>query len=124
MRLFLKILALTVLPLMLAGTAQAQLRLLMFDSIGCPYCERWKEEVGVIYPKTPEGRQAPLTIIDIDDPLPEGVTVKSDPVYTPTFVLLRNNAEFSRIEGYMGEDFFWGLLEMMLEKVQAQKSAS
>jgi len=124
MRLFLKILALMALPLMLAGAAQAELRLLMFDSIGCPYCERWKEEVGVIYPKTPEGRQVPLTIIDIDDPLPEGVTVKSDPVYTPTFVVLRDNAEFGRIEGYLGEDFFWGMLEMILEKAQTAKSGS
>lgn len=34
--------------------------------------------------------------------------------FTPTFVLLVNGTERNRIEGYPGEDFFWGLLGQML----------
>jgi hypothetical protein len=34
--------------------------------------------------------------------------------FTPTFVLMVDGIEVSRIEGYPGEDFFWGLLERML----------
>ena len=36
------------------------------------------------------------------------------PVFTPTFVLVREGRELARIEGYPGEDFFWGLLAAML----------
>jgi hypothetical protein len=34
--------------------------------------------------------------------------------FTPTFVLMVDGVEASRIEGYPGEDFFWGLLGQML----------
>ena len=36
-------------------------------------------------------------------------------LYTPTFILVEGGQEIGRIEGYPGEDFFWGLLKMMLE---------
>ena len=34
--------------------------------------------------------------------------------FTPTFVLVDDGREIGRIEGYPGEDFFWGLLERLL----------
>jgi hypothetical protein len=37
-------------------------------------------------------------------------------VFTPTFVLVEDGQELARIEGYPGEDFFWGLLARMLEE--------
>jgi hypothetical protein len=36
--------------------------------------------------------------------------------FTPTFVLLVDGVERNRIEGYPGEDFFWGLLGRMLDQ--------
>jgi hypothetical protein len=36
--------------------------------------------------------------------------------FTPTFVLVEDGRELARIEGYPGEDFFWGLLGMLLEE--------
>lgn len=98
-----------------AGGREGTAQLFMVESPGCHYCLQWKEEIGPIYPKTAEGKFAPLQMIDIDDPLPAGVTFKRKAVYTPTFVLVQNGQEIGRIEGYPGEDFFWGLLEMMLE---------
>jgi len=98
----------------LAFPAFAQTRLMMVEEDGCPWCERWTAEVGGIYPKTEEGDIAPLWRHDINDPVPEGVTFASPPQYTPTFILLVDGAEVSRIEGYPGEGFFWGLLDMML----------
>ena len=35
----------------------------------------------------------------------------------PTFVLVEDGRELGRIEGYPGEDFFWGLLGKLLEKL-------
>jgi len=96
------------------AAAAAELRLVMFEQAGCVYCERWKAEVGDAYPLTAEGRAAPLWPMDIRDPVPAGVTLARRPVYTPTFVLLQDGAEIGRIEGYPGEDFFWGLLGQML----------
>ena len=94
--------------------AVAETRLIMFDSIGCTYCMRWEREIGPIYTLTAEGKSAPLTRVNVHGNLPEGVTLARRAVYTPTFVLLDNGVEVNRIEGYPGEDFFWGLLEKML----------
>jgi len=102
--------------LIAAPVAAQDVRLLMADEPGCVWCARWTSELGDIYPKTPEGRAAPLIRRDIHDPLPEGVTLARNLQYTPTFVLLVDGKETGRIEGYPGEDFFWGLLGMMIEQ--------
>lgn len=98
-----------------ASQAAADVRLMMIEELGCPYCDLWKSQIGPIYPKTPEGRIAPLTMVMIHDPLEDGITLKSKPIYTPTFVLLNDGQEISRIEGYPGEDLFWWRVEMMLK---------
>jgi hypothetical protein len=89
--------------------------LIMVERKGCHYCIEWKDDLGPIYPNTAEGKYAPLRIIDINDGAPDGVTFARKVIYTPTFVLVENNTEIGRIEGYPGEDFFWGLLDMMLK---------
>ena len=94
----------------------AGMRLAMFETPGCEWCDLWDAEVGVVYARTPEGAAAPLVRLDKNDDLPAGVRVAADPVYTPTFVLLENGEEIGRIEGYPGEDFFWGLLQKMLRE--------
>jgi hypothetical protein len=114
-RLPLAVLALTVLW---PGPALAQLQLLMFEQPGCSYCAQWTRQIGPIYPKTTEGKSAPLQQIDIHSPLPAGISLRSSPVFTPTFVLLQDGAEVGRIEGYPGQDFFWGLLGQMIAKTQ------
>lgn len=94
-------------------------RLIMVEQPGCSYCERWKAEIGPIYPKTPEGVIAPLEHVQLRGDWPEGIVVGSRPVFTPTFLLLRDDIEVGRIEGYPGEDFFWGLLGMALKDAGA-----
>lgn len=88
--------------------------LLMVDQVGCHYCERWTDEIGPIYPKTAEAAIAPLRRVNIRQ-LPDDLLLKSRPAFTPTFILLDGNNEVARLEGYPGEDFFWGLLGKMLE---------
>ncbi len=107
-----------------AVSAMAETRLLMFEEDGCPWCELWREEVGVIYDKTDEGKQAPLVVLDLFDPVPEQYILKSDPVFSPTFILVEGGTELSRIEGYPGESFFWGLLEVMLKKANLEEHNS
>lgn len=95
----------------------AAAQLIMLEEDGCPWCEQWNKEVGVIYHKTPEGKQAPLRRIDIHDPLPDDLKFLVKGGYTPTFVLVENGRELGRIRGYPGEDFFWGLFGKMLKRL-------
>ena len=106
------IVTLTVL-LPLAATAEP--RLLMAEEHGCYWCAKWNEEIAHIYPKTVEGRTAPLQRYDIHSETPDVEFVRRVH-FTPTFILVENGKEVGRIEGYPGEDFFWGLLTMMFER--------
>lgn len=95
--------------------------LLMFEENGCQWCERWNAEIGPIYPKTAEGKQAPLRRVDIHGTYPREIALSSRPQFTPTFVLVEGGREIGRIEGYPGEDFFWGLLGRILSKLPDSK---
>ncbi len=87
--------------------------LLMFEQEGCQYCRMWDTVIAPIYPKTAEGEIAPLHRIHIREQ-GEVPYLESRIMFTPTFVLVEDGQEIGRIEGYPGEDFFWGLLGMML----------
>lgn len=99
-----------------AAAESSPLRLVMFEQPGCHWCARWHAEIGPAYPKTPEAERAPLTVLQFHEDVPEDITLIRPPRFTPTFVLLRNNAEVGRIEGYPGEDFFWALLGELLAR--------
>ncbi len=88
----------------------------MAEEDGCFWCERWHEEIAAIYPKTPEGKAVPVQSFDLHGDTPDGVTFASRVRFTPTFILVDDGVEVDRIEGYPGEDFFWGLLGMMFER--------
>ncbi|NOC84267.1 MULTISPECIES: hypothetical protein [Ruegeria] len=119
---FLLVLAVTLLVSPLA--LRAEMTLLMAEEDGCMWCARWDSEISGIYPKTQEGVAAPLQRVDIHESLPDGITLKRPLYYTPTFVLLDNGQEVGRIEGYPGEDFFWGLLGVMLRDAGVQVETS
>ena len=102
------------------SAALAEVRRVMVEEDGCMWCARWNEEISEIYPKTPEGQAAPLRRIDIHAPTPADLTFARPLFFTPTFVLMVDNVEASRIEGYPGEDFFWGLLAQMLEREKVE----
>ncbi len=107
-------LVLIALVLAMAPRTASAAELLMFEQPGCHWCERWDVEIAPIYPKTSEGQAAPLRRLDIHAPVPGDVILLRTAFYTPTFVLIRDGRELARLEGYPGEDFFWGLLEKML----------
>lgn len=109
------------LVLISALPAVAETRLMMVEEDGCSWCIRWNNEVGGEYALTQEGKTAPLWRQDISEPLPVGVTLASQPQFTPTFILLVDGTEVNRIEGYPGEGFFWGLLEIMLANLSDSK---
>jgi hypothetical protein len=89
--------------------------LVMFRRAGCPWCATWDREIGPIYDRTDVGRSVPIRFVELgrDDDMKVALT---NPVrFTPTFVLVDEGREIGRIEGYPGADFFWGLLERLLQ---------
>lgn len=95
---------------------RADVVLMMAEEPGCIWCARWNDEVGHIYPKTGEGRAAPLRRVDISQPLPDDIALARRVNFTPTFILLDDGAELGRLEGYPGDDFFWGLLGQLMDQ--------
>lgn len=88
--------------------------LVMVEQDGCHWCAKWDAEIAPIYPKTEEGKRAPLRRVDLRD-LPDDIEFTSRPVFTPTFALVENGQELGRIEGYAGDEFFWFILAKLLD---------
>lgn len=98
-------------------SASAETYMLMAEEDGCYWCQKWDDEIAHIYPKTVEGKIAPLMRYDLHAETPD-VEFKQRVHYTPTFILVRNGQELGRIEGYPGEDHFWALLTMLFENAK------
>lgn len=95
---------------------ESSLQLVMYEEDGCGWCKAWTEDIGPIYPKTEEGKRAPLRRVDIHRERPVDLQEIQGTRFTPTFVLVAEGREVGRINGYPGEDFFWGLLGNLIEK--------
>jgi thioredoxin-related protein len=107
--------------LLLAPTAGA-FELVMFRRTGCPWCAAWDRDIGPIYAKTEVGRRTPIRHVDLDRDAGAKLKLVSPVRFTPTFVLVEGDHELGRIEGYPGEDFFWGLLERLMPRPKAETS--
>lgn len=106
---------------LVAGLPAAAAELVMFEASGCPYCARWNREIAPIYPKTEEGKRAPLRRVDIAAPRPADLAAIANIVYTPTFVLMQDGREIGRIVGYGGDEIFWSLLAELFAKLDRIK---
>lgn len=115
MRVFAPVLA----AMLAASSAAAELSLVMIEQPGCAWCARWREEIGVAYPRTDEGRRAPLRPVSLAEPWPEDLAQVRPERFTPTFVLVEDGVEVGRLRGYAGSDFFWHLLGELLDAADA-----
>lgn len=88
--------------------------LVMYRRVGCPWCKAWDRDIGEIYPRTDLGATFPLREVDLGREGDGGVALARPVRYTPTFVLVEDDRELARIEGYPGEDFFWARLELLV----------
>lgn len=93
--------------------------LVMFEQAGCPWCAEFNRKIGPIYPKTDEGKRAPLRRLDITQPLPVDLAFIKIERLTPLFVLVDQGREIGRIRGYPGEDHFWGLLGALIKQLDS-----
>lgn len=104
---------------MMSVTAVQAAELVMFETPACIWCEAWNREVGGVYHKTEAGRLAPLRRVELYGPRPEDLRGIEDIVYTPTFVMMDRGREVGRIDGYPGDEHFWGLLSVLVKKLRA-----
>jgi alkylhydroperoxidase family enzyme len=93
--------------------------LVMFEQAGCAWCEAFDREIAPVYGKTEEGLRAPLRRVDIDRQVPPDLGFIEVERLTPLFVLVDHGREIGRIRGYPGEDHFWGLLGVLMKKLDA-----
>ena len=93
--------------------------LVMFEQAGCAWCEAFDRKIAPIYPKTEEGLRAPLRRVDTAQRLPPDLAFIETERLTPLFVLVDRRHEIGRIRGYPGEDHFWGLLGVLMKKLDA-----
>lgn len=105
-----------------ASVPAAAAELVMFEQAGCVWCMRWNKEIAPAYANTDEGKIAPLRRVDIHQPLPEDLAGIRIERFTPTFVLVENGEEIGRMRGYTGDQFFWFLLDEMLQKLETKRS--
>jgi thioredoxin-related protein len=101
----------------IAETGAAEL--VMFEQAGCGWCETFDREIAPTYPKTAEGQRAPLRRVNIDRAVPPDLSFIQVERLAPLFVLVNNGEEIGRIRGYPGEDHFWGLLSVLIKKLDA-----
>ena len=91
----------------LSHIAIASTRLVMVTSDHCPFCQAWERDIGVLYEKSPYAPSLPLTRVDIGSAMPEGVTLQSPVLGTPTFLIIHNGQEIDRRRGYDNAEMFW-----------------
>jgi hypothetical protein len=117
MTLFARLLALLAAWATLSAAARAAgLELVMVEQPGCAYCALWDAEVGPGYAKSSEGRAAPLRRIPLHGKPPADLVLAAPPVFTPTFILVRDGREIGRLEGYPGADFFWPMVADLIAR--------
>lgn len=117
---------LLVVAAMLAFAAQKvqAAELVMFETDGCPWCLRWHQEIGPGYPRSEEGRRAPLRVLKSGDHAATvGIALTAPVTLSPTFVLVDKGREVGRIVGYPGSEFFYGLLAPLLRKLDKAAAA-
>ena len=89
--------------------------LIMVEQPGCAYCMAWDDQIGPAYAKTEEGAFAPLIRADLHIGPPDGMEYARRVNFTPTFILVQDGQEIGRMEGYVGEDFFWPVFAKFLQ---------
>jgi thioredoxin-related protein len=93
--------------------------LVMIERQGCVWCARFDAEIAPAYPRTDEGKRAPLRRVDITQAWPADLAGVASEHFTPSFILVDDGREVGRIRGYPGNEFFLYLLGGILAKLDA-----
>ena len=89
--------------------------LIMVDDTTCGWCRKWLAETGPGYPRSAEGKRAPLRRVMFRDYNKIGVSFSKPITGTPTFVLVDGGREKGRIVGYLAGPAFYAKLATLLD---------
>jgi thioredoxin-related protein len=121
MKNFVSAIAAQILAILAGALPATAAELVMLEQPGCVWCARFNAEIAPAWPKTEEGRLAPLRRVDITQDWPEDLSVIAKERFTPTFILMEDGAEIGRLRGYVGNEFFWYRIGELLAKLPAAK---
>lgn len=103
------------------GVPATAAELVMLEQPGCVWCARFNSEIAPAWPKTEEGRLAPLRRVDITQDWPEDLSSVAKERFTPTFILMEDGEEIGRLRGYVGNEFFWYRIGELLAKLPTKR---
>lgn len=102
----------------LLGQYACAAELIVVDQPDCPYCHRFDAEIAVAWPKTDNGKRAPLRRVGLLDDWPKDLSAVEPATLTPTFILVEDGQEVDRLVGYPGDEHFWFLIGQLLDQLE------
>lgn len=115
--------ALLVLGALLPAQVSAA-ELIMVDDTTCGWCRKWLAETGAGYPRSAEGRRAPLRRVMFRDYSKIGISFARPVTGTPTFIVVEDGREKGRIEGYLASPAFYARLSGLLDGGEPAEEAA
>ena len=103
----------------LSGIAEARdMRLIVFETDECSYCDLFHRDVAQSYAESWPGRVAPLERQNVTADQSVALQLKQPITTVPTFVLVDGNNELVRITGYPGRQNFFQVITGLLQELR------
>ncbi len=115
---------LTLVSVALIGIVPASIsaaEIVMFESKSCHVCRKWNKEIGPSYNKSEIGKKLPLRQVELSKDRTAGIDLQRGVWVTPTFVIVENNKEMARIQGYAGRKQFFETMRDMADLFEDDK---
>lgn len=85
------------------ASAEAEMRLFVFEIEGCTACTQFHTEALQDYWTSETSRSLPLTIVDLNALGTAGQPLRAPIRTVPTFIVMRDGIEIARLTGYPGK---------------------
>lgn len=92
------------------------LEIVVIEVGGCKYCPQLRQDVADGYARSPRARDVPIRFVDVTAPGTDRLKLKAPVNIVPTAVLMHDNVEIGRIEGYVAPEDFARLLTDLLRR--------
>ena len=100
----------------LASPSPSGMEIVVIEVNGCKYCPLFRQSVVPAYEATPRARDVPIRFMDINAEGAGRLKLRSPIATVPTSVIMRDNVEIGRIEGFVGPQDFTRLISSLLPK--------
>ncbi len=99
------------------------LQLLVMETPDCIYCKIFRRDVAPTYQASVRAERIPMRFLDINNVSEADLGLTSPVTIVPTVVLVENNKEIGRINGYIGPENFYHSVNYMLGTIGHDNSA-